>query len=586
MLAHGERPVFGVRGTDGWRWITYAELGRMVDAFRGALAQLGVGKGDRLAIVSRNRLEWAVGAYAAFGLGAAIVPMYEAQHPSDWRHILTDSGAKVCLVADEVIAAKVRELGVTSLARAIVIDASPDDPLGYARLLEEGARSPRPAVQPAPTDVAELIYTSGTTGTPKGVLLTHGNIVSNFRASLEIVPLDQETRTLAFLPWAHVFGGEELHGVIAIGASMGICDSVDRLAEQLLEVRPTALFAVPRVWNRIYQGLRARVDGRSPLVRAVFEAGRRVSRKARHGDALGPAERAELAVARRLVFSKVRARFGGRLEYAVSSAATLSREVAELIDDVGIVVLEAYGMTESSACATINPPRDRRIGSVGRAIPGVWIAIDESAPGSTGGDGEIVIYGHGVMAGYHALPEETAKVLTADGGLRSGDLGHLDADGFLYVTGRLKDLYKLENGKYVAPAPLEEKLTLSPLIAQSFVYGADRPHNVALIVPDVAALRARAERDGIEAPSLDALLVMPAVRALFAQEIEAFSTEFRGYERIRAFALLPDPFSTDNGMLTPTLKVKRRAVVERYRARLEALYAVAPAAERSTAAHA
>jgi long-chain acyl-CoA synthetase len=190
------------------------------------------------------------------------------------------------------------------------------------------------------------------------------------------------------------------------------------------------------------------------------------------------------------------------------------------------------------------------------------------------------------MAGYHALPEETAKVLTADGGLRSGDLGHLDADGFLYVTGRLKDLYKLENGKYVAPAPLEERLTLSPLIAQSFVFGADRAHNVALIVPDAAALRARAERDGIEAPSLDALLAMPAVRALFAQEIDAFSTEFRGYERIRAFALLPDPFSTDNGMLTPTLKVKRRAVVDRYRARLDALYAVAPAAERSASAHA
>jgi long-chain acyl-CoA synthetase len=584
--AHGDRPVFGVRATDGWHWTTYAELARMVDAFRSALAVLGVTAGDRVAVISRNRLEWAVGAYAAFGLGAAIVPMYEAQHEGDWRHILRDSGASVCLVADESIAARVRALGVASVARIIVFDAALDDPLAYARLAAEGARAPRPATVPAPTAIAEIVYTSGTTGTPKGVLLTHANIVSNVASVLKILPVNYEVRTLAFLPWAHVFGGDELHGVIHIGGSMAICDSVDHLAEQLLEVRPSALFAVPRVWNRIYQGVRARIERSSHLVRALFDAGRRASAKARRGEALTAIEHVELGVARRLVFSKVAARFGGRLEYAVSAAATLSPEVAELIDDLGIIVLEAYGMTESSACATINPPKDRRIGSVGKPIPGVRVAVDPSAPGSGGGSGEIIIYGHGVMAGYHALPAETAKTLTGDGGLRTGDLGRLDADGFLYITGRLKELYKLENGKYVAPAPLEEKLTLSPLIAQAFIFGADRAHNVALIVPDATTLRAWATREGLDVSSWEPLVARPEVHALYEREIAAYSKEFRGYERIREFALLPEGFSTDNGMLTPTLKVRRRAVADRYHAQLDALYSRLPEREIAATVHA
>ncbi len=586
VRVHGARPLFGVRQTDGWHWTTYADFARTVDAFRAALAGRGVGPGDRIAIISRNRVEWAVGAYAAFGLGAAVVPMYEAQHPADWRHILADSGAKVCLVADAPLAARVRDLGVPNVEMIIPFDAAPDEPLAFARLVADGARAPRPAEAPEPSAIAELIYTSGTTGVPKGVLLTHANIVSNVTAALEVVPLHHETRTLSFLPWAHVFGGDELHGVIQIGASTAICDAIDHLGEQLMEVRPTALFAVPRVWNKIYQDVHARIDRSSRLLRAVFEAGRRASGKARRHEHLTAAERVELRVAKRLVFAKVRARFGGRLVYAVSAAATLSPEVAEFIDDLGIIVLEAYGLTESSACATMNPPSDRRFGSVGRAIPGVRIGIDRSAPGSGPGTGEIVIYGHGVMAGYHALPEETAKVLTADGGLRTGDLGRVDDDGYLYVTGRLKDLYKLENGKYVAPAPLEEQLGLSSLIAQSFVFGADRAHNVALIVPSAAALRERAQREGIESTSLEALVSLPAVRALYAREIADLSAEFKGYERIRAFALLTEEFTTDNGLLTPTLKVKRRAVAERYRARLEALYAASPAGDVLAAAHA
>jgi long-chain acyl-CoA synthetase len=577
---HPEEPLFGVRHEEGWRWITYAQFARDVDAFRASLARLGVGAGDRVAIIADNSPAWAVAAYASFGLGATFVPMYEAQLPSDWRHILEDSGARICLVADEAMAARVSGLGVATVRRIVPIHAREDEPLGYPRLLREGAEAPLAAVVPSPSSIAEIVYTSGTTGVPKGVLLTHANVVSNVDSALAVVPLDHTARTLSFLPWAHVMGGDELHAMMRLGASMALCGDVDKLAERLLEVRPTLLFAVPRVWNTLYQAVHARIRASSRPLRTLFEAGRRASAKVRRHESLSAAERVELAVARKLVFSKVAARFGGRLHYAVSGAAALAPEVAELIDDLGIVVLEAYGMTETSCVVTINPPRDRRIGSVGKAVPGVRIVIDETAPGGRhDGTGEIIVYGHGVMAGYHGMPEETARTLTPDGGVRTGDLGRLDEDGYLYVTGRIKELYKLENGKYVAPAPLEEKLTLSPQIAQAFVFGSDAPHNVALIVPDEEGLRAWATRARIPTSSWDELLALPAVRDFYAAEIDARSTGLREYQRIRAFALLPEKFSTDNGLLTPTLKTKRRKVAERYGALLRALYE--PRRERS-----
>ena len=570
---HAERPLFGVRRDDGWCWTTYAQFARDVDAFRASLARLGVRAGDRIAIIADNCPEWAVAAYASYGLGAAVVPMYEAQLDADWEHILRDSGVRLCLVANDEIASRVSKLGVTTLERVITIEAPEDAPLAYRRLVREGAEAPLAAIVPEPSSIAEIVYTSGTTGLPKGVLLTHANVTSNVANALSVVPLDHTARSLPFLPWAHVLGGDELHAFIRLGASMALCDDVAKLPDRLLEVRPTCLFAVPRVWNKLYQTVHARIDSASRPLRALFEAGRRASAKARRHEPLHATEHLELAVARRLVFSKVAARFGGRLQYAVSGAAALAPEVAEFIDDLGIVVLEAYGMTESSCVATLNPPEDRRIGSVGKAIPGVRIAIDESVNDRHDGTGEVIIHGHGVMAGYNNMPDETARALTADGGMRTGDLGRLDDDGYLYITGRLKELYKLENGKYVAPAPLEEKLTLRRHIAQAFVYGADAPHNVALIVPDEPALREWAARARVEASSWHELLAHPAVRDFYAAEIDASSTNMREYQKIRAFALLPEPFSMDNGLLTPTLKTKRRKVVERYDALLRTLYA-------------
>jgi len=571
---HADRPLFGTRSEAGWSWMSYRDFAGRVDALRAGLASLGVSRGERVAVISRNRVEWAEGCYASAGLGAAYVPMYEKQSEREWRHILTNSGAVACLVSGDAIGDRVSAAarGISTLRHLVDFDAKPDDAAGYPALLDHGVRHPREAMSPEGSEIAEIVYTSGTTGVPKGVLLTHSNLVSNVEAALSVVPVSAEDRSLSFLPWAHVFGGDELHMIISLGASTAICESVDRLSNDLSEVQPTLLFAVPRVWNRVYQGVHQVLAKKPRLIQRVVERATGAMHRRRANEPVTMTDSIAMGLAKGLVFSTIRKRFGGRLRLAVSGAAALAPEVAEFIDDLGIVVLEAYGLTESSACATTNRPDDRRIGSVGKPIPGVRIELDRGVPGAEGDSGEILIYGHGVMAGYHNLPEETAKAMTSDGGLRTGDLGRFDADGFLYVTGRLKELYKLENGKYVAPAVLEEQLTLSPFIDQALVHGADRPFNVALIVPNRQAIEAWARPRGIEVGSFEELVRHPDVYALIELEVARASADFKGFERIEAFAVLAEPFSVEAGTLTPTLKVKRGKVLDAQQQLLEGLY--------------
>jgi long-chain acyl-CoA synthetase len=288
-------------------------------------------------------------------------------------------------------------------------------------------------------------------------------------------------------------------------------------------------------------------------------------------------EQISLPLAKKLVFSKIVGKFGGRLRFAFSGAAALSRDVAEFIDNLGIEVYEGYGLTESSGCTTSNRPGHSRLGSVGKPVPGVEVKIDTNISGVAEGEGEVVIYGTGVMAGYHNQEGETRQALTEDGGLRTGDLGRLDADGYLYITGRVKELYKLSNGKYVAPAPLEEKLQLSPFIAQCVVYGENQTHNVALIVPDMDSLKPWAAENGVGA-SPEEILKSPKTRKLFEDELAKYGKEFKGYERVQSFFFETTPLTIDNGMLTPTLKLKRRVVVKHYAERFGALYAQAGAA--------
>lgn len=570
--AFAERRLFATRTERGWEWLSYAAVGEMADRCRAGLAQLGIGPGDRVGIVADNRVEWAVACYATLGLGATFVPMYQAQVASEWQFILGDCAAKCVLGATATIAGELRRIQpeLPALERVIGLEDPPADAGSYAALLERGRTAPRPPVSPSPRAIASLIYTSGTTGKPKGVMLSHGNIVSNIAAMRTLLPFVDGECSLAFLPWAHSFGQVcELHALVSLGASIAINDAIPNLLRNLAEVKPTILFAVPRIFNRVYTAVNELIGERPRAIQALFHRGIEIARRRSEGGRIRPVERALLALADRLIFATVRKRFGGRLRYAVSGSAALNREVAAFIDALGIEVYEGYGLTETSPIVSANYPGHRRMGSVGRPIPGVTVKIDRPA-GDGSGDGEVVVYGPNVMQGYHHRPEENQAVLMADGGLRTGDLGHLDADGYLFIGGRIKEQYKLDSGKYVVPSPLEEVLKLSPLVANVLVYGEDRPYNVALVVPALEALRGWAQRHGHQ---LGDVARDPRVHALIRAEIDRLSDGFKHYERIGELAITTEDFTMENGMLTPTLKLKRRMIVAKYGALLDALYA-------------
>jgi long-chain acyl-CoA synthetase len=531
-----------------------------------------------------------VAAYATYTLGAAFVPMYEAQLEEEWEFILKDCDAKVLLVATRGIFEKTRSfLGrLPSLKHLVLLEddatARGEGTSTYRSLLESGEVAP--LVTPAPSDIAGFIYTSGTTGAPKGVLLSHWNIASNVAAVHEIFPIFPEDRSLSFLPWAHVFGQSvELHVLLSNGASMGICESADKILANLADVQPTLLFSVPRVFNKLYAAVQKQIASKPALIQGMVARALQVTAKQREGTPLDLTERLVLALTDRLVFSKVRARFGGRLKYAFSGGAAISREVAEFIDSLGVTVYEGYGLTETSPIATANYFKNRKIGSVGKALPHIRIEIDSSKGGGEKNgylEGEILIFGPNVMVGYHNRAEENAAVLiegasgagdSADRGFRSGDMGYLDSDGFLYITGRIKEQYKLENGKYVVPTPLEEQLKLSPYVANVMIFGDNRPYNVALIVANVEAVQKWASKNGLAATlDADALLSHPKVTELFRNEVDRRSTSFKGFESVEAFAVISQDFTTENGMLTPSLKLKRRAVVEAHGPLLAGLY--------------
>jgi long-chain acyl-CoA synthetase len=578
VAAFPDNPLFGQRTPDGsWDWMTYAEFGDAIDEARGGLASLGVSSGDRVAIISDNRSEWAVGAYATYSLGAAWVPMYEAQTQKDWKFILKDSGAKVAFVATDGIRAQVEEIQgeIDTLQTLVVID----DPAGgnaidYVELLARGAANPATSAVVRPDDLAGLIYTSGTTGNPKGVMLSHANIASNLNALADIFPLDEDDRSASFLPWAHSFGQTvELHTLIFFGASTGLT-SAKTLLRDMPEILPTLLVAVPTVFNKVYDGLNKLMESEGGITQTMFNAAIANAHKKSEMEKRGKRSRLvdlQHDLFDRLVFSKVRARFGGRLKYAFSGGAAISTEVAEFISAVGIVVYEGYGLTETSPIATCNVRGARRVGSVGRAIPGVTITIDSDVTGDDD-TGEIVVHGPNVMQGYYNLPEENEAAFTGDGGFRTGDLGHLDSDGYLYIRGRIKEQYKLENGKYVVPSPIEEMLNLSGYILQAMVYGEHRPFNVAVIIPDFEYLGKWAKENGLASTKPEDLVGDEQVTDLFKTEINRAQSDIKHYERVRDFILGTEEWTPEDGTLTPSLKIKRRAVMAIYGDRINGLY--------------
>jgi len=571
---YAERPFLGVPRDGSFTWTTFREFAVLVDQFRAGLASLGVGAGDAVAVIANNRLEWAVGSHACYGLGASYVPMYEAQLDKEWEYILADSDSVVCLVANDSIARRVNALRarLPRLAHVVNFEGPASEASSYGTLLAFGKANPQPVQVPAADDVASLIYTSGTTGAPKGVVLTHGNLAANVNSLLAIVDLSADDRGLAFLPWAHVFGGcVELNLALATGSATGICGDATKLGEYLGVVKPTILFAVPRVWTKIHAGVQALMQSKPAAIQWMFNTSLVAKAKQRKGDRPTFGELAALKLAEKIIFPKIRAKFGGQLRFAVSGAAALPRAVAEFMDTLGIEVHEGYGLTETGGTATAQPKDRVRLGSVGVAVPGVRLALDKTVASAQGDEGEVIIYGDNIMRGYHKRGNETSEALTPDGGLRTGDLGRIDADGYLFITGRAKELYKLENGKYVSPVPLEQELELSPYISQAVVFGDNKPHNVALIVADLLAVRGWAK--GQELPDdPDQLLAHPKVLALFEAEVEQCNKRFKGFERIADFVLDSEELTAANGMLTQTMKLKRRAISTNYAHAWAALY--------------
>jgi len=563
-----DNPLFGTKSGGQWSWMTYLEFGRKTDGFRAGLASLGLERGDRVAIVSNNRAEWAIAAYACFGLGVAFVPMYEAQVQKDWEFIVKDCGAKVLIAATDAIAEKTKGFldTIPSLQHIVSMDPATktsDKVHSFASLA--ATKATVPTIRPDVKDTAGLIYTSGTTGNPKGVILSHGNIASNVSAIHECFPMSSMDRSLSFLPWAHSFGQTvELHGLLSMGASLAIAESVEKILDNLAETKPTLLFSVPRIFNKLYAAVQKQISTKPGVVQAMVKTSLATRAKQRKGEEVSLGEGLVLAITDKVVFAKVRARFGGALKYAFSGGAAISTEVAEFIDSLGITVYEGYGLTETSPIATANWPNNRKIGSVGKPIPGVSVKISD--------DSEIVVYGPNVMQGYYNRKEENDAVLLPDGGFKTGDMGRIDEDGFVFITGRIKEQYKLENGKYVVPTPLEEQLKLSAYVLNVMVHGDNKPYNVAVIVANVAAVKEWGKDNGVSESDPEKLLANAKVRALFKQELDRYGEKFKGFEGVKDFALIADDFTVDNGMLTPSLKVKRRKVFERYQSVIEALY--------------
>ena len=631
--------LFGTKDDWGtYHWVTYRDIQQRVDALRAALSRLGVSPGDVVGIVSGNREEFAVVAFAAFGLGATCVPMYEAELPAVWRYVIAESGVSVLFVSRPEIAERIKDLTreVLSLEHVFVMES--EGPAAMASLERQGEEQPVAAIVPQPTDLAMVIYSSGTTSNPKGVMLSHRNLLFMPFGIPEILPgLGPETRTLSMLPWAHVYGlGAELFTAILVGGSIGFAESPTTFLDDVQKVRPTHLIAVPKVLNMLYQGIWERVNRETGLVGKLFRLGMlcaqvrkqeeggygQFKRALREGN--GPAlnegmrrtlqaveqfwetaergqglvEKARLLgqegvsrmqslfsplrysplhdlgylVTDRVVFEQVRQKLGGRLQCIICGAASLNPEIGQFFADLGMPIYDGYGLTEMAPIVSMNGPGACKPGTVGRPFPGVRVSIDLAVSDSGGSDGEIVVHGPNAMMGYLYQPQQTQAVLTEDGGVRTGDLGHLDEDGFLVLSGRLKEQYKLQNGKYVFPGSIEDEIRLLPFIKNAMVYGDGKPYNVCLVVTDLEGWK---QGRGPElAGEPDPLAESEPFQVECAEAIREFlKGKFAAYEIPKKFLFADQDFTLDNGLLTHTLKLKRRNVYHQYRHQIESAYA-------------
>ncbi len=574
----GNNVLFWVHdGQGGLDSIKYGEIGQRIANARGGLAQLGIGKGDAVGIIAPNCPEWAVLSYATYGRNGRYIPMYEKELLQTWKYIINDSSVKFLMVSSKEIYEQVKNFTseIDSLEYIYLIEASNENSM--AELEKLGEANPVEPEIPHYDDVAILIYTSGTTAEPKGVLLTHGNLTYCSRTGLGLYPdLDESQIGISMLPWAHSYAfSAELNGWIYIGGSLGFMRDVTTLAEDLTIVKPTYVISVPRVFNKIYDGINMKMADAGGMKKKLFDAACATAKQKREMADEGRSSAGvnlKHALLDKLVFSKVREAMGGRVEGSLTASAAMNKEIAEFFYDIGIPTYDCYGLTETSPAVTMNSPGEWRIGSVGKVLPGQRVEIDKSVSEEGADDGEIIVYGPNVMKGYHNKPEETAAVLMPDGGFRTGDRGRFDEDGFLWITGRIKEQYKLSNGKYVFPAVIEEEIKLIPEVANAMVYGDGKPYNICLVLPDFEVAKRWAAAQGVSADP-DDLLLNEKFKTDLTEKIKIHLKDtFGGYEIPDKYLFLREDFTVENKMLTQTMKLKRRVVIDNYAHEIEKLY--------------
>ena len=578
-----DRPAQMLKQDGVWKTLSWREVGDVVRELALGLIALGRQKGDAVALLSASRAEWVQADFAIFSAGCITVPVYPTYPPELVAYVVNDSNARTIIVEDPAQLAKVLEARekMPALQQIVVMSGyeATQPPtmvhtwqmlrrLGREASAAHGSTLAERIAGVRPDDLASIVYTSGTTGPPKGVMQTHGNHIAAQRNSESAAPCQEGWVHLLFLPLAHSFARLESFLGVYRGLCTAFAENLEKVGDNLKEVRPHFICSVPRVFEKVYAKILAGVEAGPSLKKKIFNwaigVGREVSRHQQRGQPLPPALKVKRALAHKLVFSKLHAALGGRLQWAISGGAPLSREIAEFFHSAGILILEGYGLTETCPAATFNRPTRFKFGSVGQALDNVQVKI--------AADGEILIRGANVAKGYLKQPEATAEVFEPSGWFHSGDIGRLDEDGFVFITDRKKDLIVTAGGMNIAPQNVENLLKGDPFISQVMVYGDRKPYPVALITINPEELGKFARDHGILATDPAVVVKHPKVVERVGRTVEDKNSQLQSYARIKKFTILPGDFTQEGGELTPTLKVKRKVVSNKYLTAIEELY--------------
>jgi len=566
-----------------WKTLTWREVGEAVRKVALGLITLGRSKGDTIALLSSSRAEWVQADFAIFSVGGITVPVYPSYPPDLIAYIVNDSGARTIFVEDATQLAKVLEVRekMPALEHVIVMTGydAPQPPKAVMtwqtlrRLGRDNAEAHKSTLAERvtttrPDDLASIVYTSGTTGPPKGVMQTHGNHIAAQASGQKSTPVQEGWVHLLFLPLAHSFARLESFLGVNHGLTTAFAENLDKMRENLVEVKPHFICSVPRVFEKVYAGVLAKAAAGSGLKQKIFHwavsVGRDVSRHQQRGQPVPTMLELKRKIAHKLVFSKLHAGLGGRLQWAISGGAPLSRDIAEFFHAAGILILEGYGLTETCPVGTFNRPDKFKFGSVGQALEGIELKI--------AADGEILFRGPNIARGYFKQPEATAEVFESGGWFHTGDIGRLDEEGFLFITDRKKDLIVTAGGMNIAPQNIENLLKADPFISQVMVHGDRRPYPVALITLNPDELAKFAREQGVLTSDPAALVKHPKIVERVSRTVEEKNTNLQSYAKVKKFAILPVDFTPEGGELTPTLKVKRKVVSEKYKKELESLY--------------